>query len=199
MSLHLSKSCSLMKQRFVFIWFVVVAVHRPVSFSGFLITLLLWGGATRLERCSPRTAAGQFAQLWGAVSAEERTRLLHRQPGAQRGRGERQTTGSPEERLTLAAIKVCLPLRRVRLCDPMDYSPLGSSVHGILQARILGWAAIPFSRGSSWLRDQTWVSGMAGRFFTTKSPWKPPCLLLGLPRSSLSEWFLFSCPHVSVR
>ena len=35
------------------------------------------------------------------------------------------------------------------LCDPMDYSPPGSSVHGILQARILEWIAIPFSRGFS--------------------------------------------------
>ena len=34
------------------------------------------------------------------------------------------------------------------LCDPMDWSPPGSSVHGILQARILGWVATPFSRGS---------------------------------------------------
>ena len=43
------------------------------------------------------------------------------------------------------------------LCDPMDCSPPGSSVHGILQARILEWIAIPFSRGSSWSRDQTQV------------------------------------------
>ena len=35
------------------------------------------------------------------------------------------------------------------LCDPMDYSPLGSSLYGILQARILEWVAIPFSTGSS--------------------------------------------------
>ena len=52
------------------------------------------------------------------------------------------------------------------LCNPMDCSPPGSSVHGILQARILEWVAIPFSRGSSWPRDGTWVSRMAGRFFT---------------------------------
>ena len=39
------------------------------------------------------------------------------------------------------------------LCDPMNYSPPGSSVHGILQARILEWVAIPFSRGSSQPRD----------------------------------------------
>ena len=44
------------------------------------------------------------------------------------------------------------------LCDYMDYSPAGSSVYGILQARILEWVAIPFSRGSSQPRDQTWVS-----------------------------------------
>ena len=39
------------------------------------------------------------------------------------------------------------------LCDPMDYSPLGSFVHGILQPRILGWVAMPISRGSSQPRD----------------------------------------------
>ena len=39
------------------------------------------------------------------------------------------------------------------LCDPMDYSPPGSSVLGILQARILEWVAIPFCRGSSQPRD----------------------------------------------
>ena len=48
----------------------------------------------------------------------------------------------------------------------MDCSPQGSFVHGILQARILQWVAIPFSRGSSWLRDRTWVSCITGRFFT---------------------------------
>ena len=50
------------------------------------------------------------------------------------------------------------------LCDPMDYSPPGSSVHGISQARILEWAAISSSRGSFWLRDRNHVSciGRAG-------------------------------------
>ena len=52
------------------------------------------------------------------------------------------------------------------LCDPLDCSPPGFSVHGILQARILEWVAIPFSKGSSPPRDQTQVSGIAGRFFT---------------------------------
>ena len=48
----------------------------------------------------------------------------------------------------------------------MDCSPPGSSVHGILLARILEWVAIPFSKWSSQPGDQTWVSCIAGRFFT---------------------------------
>ena len=48
------------------------------------------------------------------------------------------------------------------LCHPMARSPPGSSVHRILQARILEWVAISFSRGSSWLRDRTQVSYIAG-------------------------------------
>ena len=44
------------------------------------------------------------------------------------------------------------------LCEPMKHSPLGSSIHGILQARVLEWVAVSFSRGSSWTRDQTCIS-----------------------------------------
>ena len=52
------------------------------------------------------------------------------------------------------------------LCDPMDCSLSGSSVHGIFQARVLEWIAISFSRGSSWPRNLTWVSRIASRHFT---------------------------------
>ena len=52
------------------------------------------------------------------------------------------------------------------LCNPMDCSLPGSSVHEILQARILEWEAIPFSRESAQPKDRTWVSCFAGRFFT---------------------------------
>ena len=52
------------------------------------------------------------------------------------------------------------------LCDPMDCSPPGSSVHGIFQAWILEWVDISFSRGSSWARDRTQVSRIVGRRFT---------------------------------
>ena len=61
---------------------------------------------------------------------------------------------------------VCLlsPFNHVRLCEPVDYSPPGFSVHGILQARILEWVATPFSRGSSQPRGQPRVSYISGRF-----------------------------------
>ena len=50
------------------------------------------------------------------------------------------------------------------LCDPMDYT-----VHGILQARIWEWVAIPYSRRSSQPRDQTQVSHIEGGFFTSSA------------------------------
>ena len=53
-------------------------------------------------------------------------------------------------------------------CDPMDCIPPGSSVHRLLQARILEWVAIFFSRVSSQPRNRTWVSCIAGGFFTVK-------------------------------
>ena len=64
------------------------------------------------------------------------------------------------------------------LCNPMDCSLSGSSVHGILWARILGWIAIPFSWGSSWPRDQTRVSRIAGRFFTGWVTSKAQCIYI---------------------
>ena len=67
------------------------------------------------------------------------------------------------------------------LCDLMDCSPPGSSVHGILQARILEWVAIPFSRRSSWSMDWTHVSCIAGRFFSLDHQGSP----------SLEESFAF--------
>jgi len=72
--------------------------------------------------------------------------------------GMDQITFSP---LCLVA-QLCLTL-----CDPMGYSLLSSSVHGIPQTRILEWVAYPFSRETSWLRNRTGVSCIAGRFFTS--------------------------------
>ena len=59
------------------------------------------------------------------------------------------------------------------LCHPVDCRPPGSSVHGISQARVLEWAAISFSRGSSQPRDRTQVSFIPGRCFNPEPPGKP--------------------------
>ena len=56
------------------------------------------------------------------------------------------------------------------LCNPMDCSLQGSSIHGIFQARVLEWVAISFSRGSSRLRDQTRISRIASRHFLRSEP-----------------------------
>ena len=64
------------------------------------------------------------------------------------------------------------------LFNPVDCSPPDSSVHGILQARILEWVAIPFSRRSSRPREQTQVSCIAGRFLKSEPPEKPVSNLL---------------------
>ena len=58
-------------------------------------------------------------------------------------------------------VKVLVAEWRPTLCDPMDCSPSGSSVHEILQARILEWVTVPFSRGSSRPKDRTWFSCIA--------------------------------------
>ena len=71
---------------------------------------------------------------------------------------------SSEDKVNVLLVQLCLTL-----CKSMDCSLPGSSVHGILQTRILVWVAIPFSRGSFQHRDQTWVSCIAGRFLTIKS------------------------------
>ena len=75
------------------------------------------------------------------------------------------------------------------LCNPMDCSPPASSIHVILLARILEWVAIPFSRWSSWLRDQTLVSCIAGRVSTIWGTGKPTFVIIitydDLPQEAL--------------
>ena len=72
----------------------------------------------------------------------------------------------------------------------MDNSLSGSSVHGILQARVLEWVAISFCRGSSWPRDLTQVSCIAGRFFTIWATREAP-------KISLDSLFMLHQLHCS--
>ena len=73
------------------------------------------------------------------------------------------------------------------LCDLMDCSPPGSSVHRILQARIPEWGAMPFSRGSSRFRDCTHFSmapALASRSFTTTVTWEAQTMLGKIGKNS---------------
>ena len=81
--------------------------------------------------------AGSPALLWARPWLSDR---ISQQPSADQ----------ESEKVKMLVAQLCSTL-----CDPMDYNPPGSSVHGILQVRILEWAAILFSRGSSPLRHQT--------------------------------------------
>ena len=121
----------------------------------------------------------------------------------------RKTTGShasqpsvPEAALTVAihnlgtrshlressCVSVWVAQSCPTLCDPMGCSQPGSSVHGILQARIMEWIATPFSRGSSRPRDRTRVSSIADRFFPVRAT--RPVLKPGQGR--LHALFLYS-------
>ena len=80
-----------------------------------------------------------------------------------------------EIRIEKRKVKVLVTQLCLTLCNPMDCSPPGSSVHEVLQTRILEWVAIPFSRGFSWPRDWTHGSCTAGRFFTIWPPGNPLC------------------------
>ena len=71
------------------------------------------------------------------------------------------------------AAKLCSTVLQIRLANPMDCSHPNSSVHGIFQARILEWVVRPSSRASSQHRDQTWVSCIAGGFFSPEPPGEP--------------------------
>ena len=74
------------------------------------------------------------------------------------------------------------------LSDHLHCSPAGSSVHGILQARILEWVAIFSLKGSYWSRDQTCVSCTAGRYFTTEPSEKPGLSFIVFYCNSSPQW-----------
>ena len=85
-------------------------------------------------------------------------------------------------------------LSHVGLCNPIDGSLPGSSLHGILQARVLKWVAMPSSRGSFQPRGWTQVSHIAGGFLPAELPGKPQnrviCLQIfpGFTSFSLQQW-----------
>ena len=77
------------------------------------------------------------------------------------------------------------------------FATLGSFVHGILQARILEWYAIPFSRGSARPRDQTWVFCIAARFFTSWATRELNCILKVVKRVDFT--YAYTSPQDKIK
>ena len=117
------------------------------------------------------TVAHQASLTMGFVRQEYRSGLPVPSPEDCRDPGIKSTSpalagGFFTSELPGKPCKGLASILSVRLCDPMGCSPRGSSICGILQARLLEWVAIPFSRGSSRPRDGTGVSHTAGQLFT---------------------------------
>ena len=123
-----------------------------------------------------------FIPIFGRVCYDGQIYLLHlpRQWAAYQQRPSMTKCFCESEKLRPHRVSALrLPLGRqlyqcvwvgqscLTLCSPMDCSPQGFTVHGILQPRILEWVAIPFSGGSSQPTDQIQVSCIVGRFFTS--------------------------------
>ena len=88
--------------------------------------------------------------------------------------GFQRQYGNPRLRLTLDILGLLFSCWVVSdSCNLMDFSPPGSFIRGVLQARILEWVAISFSTGSSSPWDKTCISCLADRFFTSERPGKP--------------------------
>ena len=107
--------------------------------------LLSWSGTSDLQNCEKTDYCSRQPPSLGFFVTETLNKQIHT---------------SLEVKWREVA-QLCLTL-----CDLMDCSLPGSSVHGIFQVRILEWVVISFSRGTSWPRDQTQVSHIVGRRFT---------------------------------
>ena len=114
------------------------------------------GSSVHGDSPGKNTGVGCYALLQGIFPTQGSNlcllHLLHRQA---------EPTWKPKGHGESEVVQLC-----PTLCDPMDCSLSGSSVHGIFQARVLEWIAISFSRGSSRPRNRTRVSCIAGRHFT---------------------------------
>ena len=92
----------------------------------------------------------------------------------------------------LSFLKVLVTQSCPTLCDPMDCSPPGSSVHGILQARILEWVAMAFSRGSSRSRESNPSLPYYRQILYCLSYLGSPSLISTPVQMNMQPWFYFS-------
>ena len=104
----------------------------------------------------------QYYCLENSMDREAPQSTVHRVPESRTGLNTVSEVACQSEKGTGFGFKVKVAQSRPTLCDPLGYT-----VHGILQARILEWVAFPFSKGSSQPRDRTQVSRIAGGLFTS--------------------------------
>ena len=127
----------------------------------------------------------QFLSFLISLAYPDQLRLNPPRPGCHRNQGRGIGQGDVSKKQPnvlrcdflmdfLCACVHAQSLSYVWLCDHMEGILPGSCIHGILQARILEWVAIPFFRGTSQPRDQTWVSCIAGRFLTVWATMEVP-------------------------
>ena len=141
----LSKSVRLIKLRYQY-----MLSYKYKAIYNFMTNLGLWGASRDYLRMTDLTMKCNDRTNWKIVHTEVEINAQ---------------LGVWTHRTCVAVTQSCLIL-----CDPMDCSLPGSSVHGILQARV---SSIPLSRGFSQLRDWTWVSLITGRFFRVWPTGKP--------------------------
>ena len=108
-------------------------------------------------------------------------------------------SSSSEESAGLVKVKVLVAQSCLALCNPMDYNQPGSSVHGILQPRMLRWVAIPFSRGSSPPRKRARSPELQADSLPSEPPGKPTSLICRSIMETLLKcmvWDSFSDKHL---
>ena len=125
---------------------------------------------------NPRDGVAWWAAIFGVTQSRTRLKQLSSSSSSSHGNKDGNVIWAKRNKLqSYFTLKVKVAHQCPTLCDPMGYT-----VHGILQARILEWVAIPFSKGSSRPRNRTRASRIAGEFFSSG---KEPLQYSGLENS----------------
>ena len=160
------------------IWFIKLPLRRPLTQFIFSVSqVCLWSGVAHGQlsgqpaffKLKLKSYVRKGLVSWCAVFLVKKDDFHYDLTRESRGIGDRLCPNFMYIFLNCASVHAQL-LSRVQLCNPMGCSPPGSSICRILQARILEWVAISFSRRSSPPTGQT--HPLAGRFFTTAAPGK---------------------------
>ena len=132
-------------------------------------------GLGLLHQCLPNGLCPTYDDHWpwSQVHREDIPIFLLELPSTPTARAaiSQHAPLSPSPFLNQENTCVCVLVTQLclTLCNPIDYSLPDFTFHGSLQARILEWVSMPFSRGSSQTRDRTWVSWIASKLFTIQA------------------------------